>query len=131
MTADVFKQIVDAELSRILRLNTVSNIVFNVEMNTGKEYHVRLTKNNTWYKTPEILVVKDSEKNNISSNIIKLSGAENSSSSTTIPASESFVNRSTWNRTIYYIDPEKVQTMYYTFDVYQDSTVTEPTNDEE
>ena len=130
MTADVFKQIVDAELSRILRLTTVSNIVFNVEMNTGKEYHVRLTKNNTWYKAPEILIVKDSEKNNISSEIIKLSGAENSSSSTTIPASEGFVNRSTWNRTIFYIDPEKIQSMYYTFDVYQDSTVTEPTNDE-
>jgi len=131
MTADVFKQIVDAELSRILRLNTVSNIVFNVEMSNGKEYHIRLTKSNTWYKAPEILIVKDSDKNNISSEIIKLSGAENSSSSTTIPASEGFVNRSTWNRTIYYIDPEKVQSMYYTFDVYQDSTVTEPTNDEE
>lgn len=131
MTADVFKQIVDAELSRILRLNTVSNIVFNVKMSNDKEYHIRLTTNNSWYKAPEILIVKDSEKNNISSEIIKLSGAENSSSSTTIPASEGFVSRSSWNRTIYYIDPEKVQSMYYTFDVYQDSTVTEPTNDEE
>lgn len=131
MTADIFKQIVDAELSRILRLTTVSNIVFNVEMSNGKEYHIRLTTNNSWYKAPEILNIKDSDKNNIPSGIIKLSGAENSSSSTTIPTSEGFVNRSIWNRTIFYIDPEKVQTMYYTFDVYQDSTVTEPTNDEE
>lgn len=37
MTADVFKKIIDAELSRINRLTTVSNIVLTVEF-PNKEY---------------------------------------------------------------------------------------------
>lgn len=125
MTADVFKKIIDAELSRINRLTAVSNIVLTVEF-PNKEYHIKLTQNNSWWKAPEILQVKDSEGTNVPSGIVKISGAENSVSSTTIPTSGGFTTRTTWNRTIFYIDPEEVQSMYFTFDNSQDSQVVEP-----
>ena len=116
MTAEDLKLTLDAELSRVKRMTGVSNIALNVNYDNGEKVVVKLTNTNTWWKAPEIL-----------NGLIKISGVENSvSSDRPEPTEEEIVTRTRWNRTIFYIDPAKVQSLNYTFDIVQVQIIPTP-----
>lgn len=116
MTAEDLKSILDAELSRIKRMTGASNIVLNVNYDNGEKTVIKLTNTNTWFKAPEIL-----------NGLIKVSGVENSvTSDRPEPTEEGIVTRTRWNRTIHYIDPAKVQSLNYTFDIVQEQVIPTP-----
>lgn len=116
MTAEDLKLTLDAELSRVKRMTGVSNIALNVNYDNGEKIVVKLTNTNSWWKAPEIL-----------NGLIKVSGVENSvSSDRPEPTEEGIVTRTRWNRTIFYIDPAKVQSLNYTFDIVQEQIIPTP-----
>lgn len=116
MTAEDLKATLDAELSRVKRMTGASNIALNVIYDNGIKTVIKLTSTNTWFKAPEIL-----------NGLIKVSGVENSvSSDRPEPTDEGIVTRTRWNRTIYYIDPAKVQSLNYTFDIVQEQVIPTP-----
>ena len=116
MTAEDLKATLDAELSRVKRMTGAENIALNVNYDNGEKVVVKLTSTNTWWKAPEIL-----------NGLIKVSGVENSvSSDRPEPTDEGIVTRTRWNRTIYYIDPAKVQSLNYTFDIVQEQIIPTP-----
>lgn len=116
MTAEDLKLTLDAELSRVKRMTGVSNIALNVNYDNGEKVVVKLTSTNSWWKAPEIL-----------NGLIKVSGVENSvSSDRPEPTDEGIVTRTRWNRTIHYIDPAKVQSLNYTFDIVQEQIIPTP-----
>lgn len=116
MQAEDLKSILDAELSRIKRMTGASNIVLNVNCDNGEKTVIKLTSTNSWFKAPEIL-----------NGLIKISGVENSvNSDRPEPTDEGIVTRTRWNRTIYYLDPAKVQSLNYTFDIVQEQVIPTP-----
>lgn len=121
MTAEDLKSILDAELSRIKRMTGASNIALNVSYDNGEKTVIKLTSTNSWFKAPEIL-----------NGLIKISGVENSvTSDRPEPTDEGIVTRTRWNRTIHYIDPAKVQSLNYTFDIVQEQVIPTPESEPE
>lgn len=116
MTAENLKATLDVELTRVKKMTGVSNIVLNVNYDNGEKVVIKLTSTNTWWKAPEIL-----------NGLIKISGVENSvNSDRPEPTDEGIVTRTRWNRTIFYIDPAKVQSLNYTFDIVQEQIIPTP-----
>lgn len=116
MTAEDLKAILNAELSRVKRMTGAANIALNVNYDNGEKVVVKLTSTNSWWKVPEIL-----------NGLIKVSGVENSvNSDRPEPTEEGIVTRTIWNRTIHYIDPAKVQSFNYTFDIVQEQVIPTP-----
>ena len=116
MTAENLKATLDVELTRVKKMTGASNIALNVNYDNGEKVVVKLTSTNSWWKAPEIL-----------NGLIKVSGVENSvSSDRPEPTDEGIVTRTRWNRTIYYIIPEKVQSLNYTFDIVQEQVIPTP-----
>lgn len=120
MTAENLKATLDVELTRVKKMTGVSNIALNVNYDNGEKIVVKLTNTNSWWKAPEIL-----------NGLIKVSGVENSvSSDRPEPTEEGIVTRTRWNRTIFYIDPAKVQSLNYTFDIVQEQVIPTPEPEE-
>lgn len=93
-----------------------ANIALNVNYDNGEKVVIKLTSTNSWWKAPEIL-----------NGLIKISGVENSvNSDRPEPTDEGIVTRTIWNRTIYYINPAKVQSLNYTFDIAQEQVIPTP-----
>lgn len=120
MTAEDLKLTLDAELSRVKRMTGASNIALNVNYDNGEKVVVKLTSTNSWWKAPEIL-----------NGLIKISGVENSvNSDRPEPTDEGIITRTRWNRTIYYLDPAKIQSFNYTFDIVQEQVIPTPEPEE-
>ena len=116
MTAEELQNTLNVELSRVKRITGAANIALNVNYDNGEKVVIKLTSTNTWWKAPEIL-----------NGLIKISGVENSvNSDRPEPTDEGIVTRTIWNRTIYYIDPAKVQSLNYTFDIIQEQVIPTP-----
>lgn len=116
MTAEDLKLTLDAELSRVKRMTGVANIALTVNYDNGEKTVIRLTSTNSWFKAPEIL-----------NGLIKVSGVENSvNSDRPEPTDDGIVTRTRWNRTIYYLIPEKVQGLNYMFDIVQEQVIPTP-----
>lgn len=116
MTAEEMKSILDAELSRVKRMTGAANIALNVNYDNGEKVVIKLTNTNSWFKAPEIL-----------NGLIKISGVENSvTSDRPEPTDEGIITRTRRNRTIHYIDPAKVQSLNYTFDIVQEQVIPTP-----
>lgn len=116
MTAEELQNTLNVELSRVKRITGAANIALNVIYDNGIKTVIKLTSTNTWFKAPEIL-----------NGLIKVSGVENSvNSDRPEPTDEGIVTRTRWNRTIHYIDPAKVQSLNYTFDIVQEQVIPTP-----
>lgn len=116
MTAEDLKDTLNVELSRVKKMTGASNIALNVNYDNGESTTIKLTNTNSWWKAPEIL-----------NGFIKVSGVENNvSSDRPEPTDEGIVTRTRWNRTIFYIDPAKVQSLNYTFDIVQEQVIPTP-----
>lgn len=116
MTAEEIKDTLAVELTRVKKMTGASNIALNVNYDNGEKTVIKLTSTNTWFKAPEIL-----------NGLIKVSGVENSvTSDRPEPTEEGIVTRTRWNRTIYYLDPTKVQSLNYTFDIVQEQVIPTP-----
>ena len=116
MTAENLKATLDVELTRVKKMTGAANIALNVNYDNGEKVVIKLTNTNSWWKVPEIL-----------NGLIKVSGVENSvSSDRPEPTEEGIVTRTRWNRTIFYIDPVKVQSLNYTFDIVQEQVIPTP-----
>lgn len=120
MTAENLKATLDVELTRVKKMTGAANIALNVNYDNGEKVIIKLTNTNSWWKAPEIL-----------NGLIKVSGVENSvSSDRPEPTEEGIVTRTRWNRTIFYIDPAKVQSLNYTFDIVQEQVIPTPEPEE-
>lgn len=116
MTAEELQNTLNIELSRVKKMTGASNIALNVSYDNGEKVVIKLTSTNSWFKAPEIL-----------NGLIKVSGVENSvTSDRPEPTDEGIVTRTRWNRTIFYIDPAKVQSLNYTFDIVQEQVIPTP-----
>lgn len=116
MTAENLKATLDVELTRVKKMTGAANIALNVVYDNGEQTVIKLTNTNSWWKAPEIL-----------NGLIKVSGVENSvNSDRPEPTDEGIVTRTRWNRTIYYIIPEKVQGLNCTFDIVQEQVIPTP-----
>lgn len=116
MTAEEMKDTLSVELSRVKKMTGAANIALNVIYDNGIKTVIKLTSTNTWFKAPEIL-----------NGLIKVSGVENSvNSDRPEPTDEGIVTRTRRNRTIHYIDPAKVQSLNYTFDIVQEQVIPTP-----
>lgn len=116
MTAENLKATLDVELTRVKKMTGAANIALNVNYDNGEKVVIKLTSTNSWFKAPEIL-----------NGLIKVSGVENSvNSDRPEPTEEGIVTRTRWNRTIHYIDPAKVQSLNYTFDIVQEQVIPTP-----
>jgi len=120
MTAENLKATLDVELTRVKKMTGASNIALNVNYDNGEKIVIKLTTTNSWWKAPEIL-----------NGLIKISGVENSvNSDRPEPTDDGIVTRTRWNRTIFYIDPAKVQSLNYTFDIVQEQVIPTPEPEE-
>ena len=121
MTAENLKATLDVELTRVKKMTGAANIALNVLYDNGEKVVVKLTSTNSWWKAPEIL-----------NGLIKISGVENSvNSDRPEPTDDGIVTRTRWNRTIFYIDPAKVQSLNYTFDIVQEQVIPTPEPEQE
>jgi len=116
MTAENLKATLDIELTRVKKMTGASNIALNVNYDNGEKVVIKLSSTNSWWKVPEVL-----------NGLIKISGVENSvSSDRPEPTDEGIITRTRWNRTIYYVIPEKVQSFNFTFDIVQEQVIPTP-----
>lgn len=116
MTAENLKATLDVELTRVKKMTGASNIALNVNYDNGEKVVIKLSSTNSWWKVPEVL-----------NGLIKISGVENSvSSDRPEPTDEGIITRTRWNRTIYYVIPEKVQSFNFTFDIVQEQVIPTP-----
>lgn len=116
MTAEELQNTINVELSRVKKMTGASNIALNVNYDNEEKVVIKLTSTNTWWKALEIL-----------NGLIKISGVENSvTSDRPEPTDDGIVTRTRWNRTIFYIDPAKVQGLNYTFDIVQEQVIPTP-----
>lgn len=126
MLANDFIDIITKELNRVKRANGV-NIVLNVSLVNGTSRSIRLTPEGGWYKAPEIINPVTEQNPNAGANVVKLAGAENSVKTAVITSNSGYINRTSWNRSILYIDTNQVSDMNYTFDIQTDEAIQTPT----